>query len=752
MWYSLRKSSKADPDFIRSATELLRTTLRNLILATGGIYLVWHLLATLTWPGTVGWQAWLVAPVAALIWGLSLKLLKDHLAVAHIIWSLGLTMAITLALYVFQQPQIAFLYALLPLMTAVTAGWQATALAEGTVIILLWLLPRSSIMPPRLGAYGTVITIGGALTGSLGLIATRTLVMVTQWSVYSFEQAREKMEEAREQRVELKQTQEDLIQVNRELARLSDRLKGMHQIAEEARRAKERFVANVSHELRTPLNMIIGFADMITQSPQVYGAEIPSALLADITAIRRNSQHLTKLVDDVLDLSQVDAGRMALSRDWASLEVIVDEAVEAVRALFDSKDLYLETDIADGLPPIFCDSTRIRQVLINLLSNAGRFTDQGGVRVKARHEQGNVLISVTDTGPGIPLADRERILEPFQQLDSSLRRRHGGSGLGLSISKRFVEMHDGEMWLESEVDVGTTIVVKLPSRAPSPTAIERHDVKRWFSPYQHYEARTRPCLAPKPDPMPRFVVLENGDSLLRLFERYLDEVEVVSVRSIEEANRELDRSPAQALVVNAASLDGAQNPLDQLADLPYETPAMACWVPDQDAVAEQLGAVCYLVKPVTREHLLSALESLGEGIESVLLVDDKPEVLQLFGRILSSAGRNYHVLRAKHGQRALDLMRERHPDAIILDLVMPAKDGFQVLREKGEDASIRGIPAIVISAKDPAGEPTMSKSLTVTRNRGLPAGDLLACIQAVSDVLVPSGPPDDREQPESPGG
>jgi CheY-like chemotaxis protein len=474
--------------------------------------------------------------------------------------------------------------------------------------------------------------------------------------------------------------------------------------------------------------------------------------MADITAIQRNSQHLTKLVNDVLDLSQIEAGRMALSKEWTSLNGIVNAAAVAVRALFASKGLYLETEVTPDLPPVFCDSTRIRQVLINLLSNAGRFTERGGVSVKAWREGDDVLLSVIDTGPGIEPEHQERIFEPFQQLDDSIRRRHKGSGLGVSISKRFVEMHEGKMWLESEVGVGTTITFSLPLNTPSPLVLAKGSYARWFSPYQRYEGRARTCKAPAPKPIPRFVVLETGDTLLRLFRRYLDEVELVHVECIDEADLELRRSPAQALIINAASFQEAPDPADQLADLPYETPVVTCWVPGEDAVAKQLGAVRYLVKPVTREHLLSALKGLGEDIETVLLVDDKPEVLQLFGRMLASGEHGYRVFRATSGQQALDLLRERQPDAMILDLVMPGMDGFQVLLEKNEDACTREIPTIVISAKDPAGEPIVSNALTVTRNGGLSIGDLLACVQAFSEVLAPSGSPDDREPPENPVG
>jgi signal transduction histidine kinase/CheY-like chemotaxis protein len=749
MWYELHVSPKADPDFVRSATELLQSTSRSLIVATSSVYAVWHLVATLTWPDQFRWSLWPITLIVVSTGVFSLWLLSKHLLAAQGVWQIGLAAAITLAVHVFQQPQIAFFYTLLPLVAIVASGWPASLLAQAMVIILVWWLSRSSTVQLSV-AYGLAIIIGGAFTGLLGWAAARTLLTVTQWSLFSYEQAREKMEEARERQVELEQTQEDLIQANQELARLSDRLKAMHQIAEEARRAKEEFVANVSHELRTPLNMIIGFSEMITQSPQVYGDSLPPALLADIAAIQRNSQHLAKLVDDVLDLSQIEAGRMALSKDWASLQEIVDAAALATQALFESKGLSLEINVSPELPPIFCDSTRIRQVMLNLLSNAGRFTERGGVKIEGWRERDDIVASVADTGPGIALEDAERIFEPFQQLDGSIRRRHGGSGLGLSISKRFVEMHEGKMWLESTIDVGTTIYFSLPLDTSPPIVQASSGARRWFSPYHQYETRTRRSKAPAPRPVPRFVLLETGDTLLRLFRRYMDDVEVFSVQDVEEAIRELNHSPAQALIVNAPSFKETPAPMGQLADLPYGTPAVACWAPGEDEAAQRLGVVRYLVKPVTREALLSTLGELGDRVESVLLVDDKPEVLQLFARMLSSAPRSYRVLRATSGQQALELLRERRPDVMMLDLIMPGMDGFQVLQEKSQDATIREIPVVIISATDPTDEPIVSDTLTVTHSGGLSARDLLICIQAISEVLAPSAQPGRRGRREKP--
>lgn len=751
MWYPLRKPSEARADFVAATSELLQTTSRNLIIATGVAYMAWYLAATIMWPEELSWNVMLVTPIVLVTCLLSIRFLPERLLVAQTVWQIGLAAAITLATVRFQQPMVGFFYALLPLMAAVTVGWQGAFLAEASVIALVCGLFASSVLPSLSVSYCVAIAVGGVLTGLLGWVSTQALLTVTQWSLFYFEQAREKMKDAQEQRLELKQIQEDLVLANRELARLSDRLKAMHQVAEEARRAKEEFVANVSHELRTPLNMIIGFSEMITQSPQVYGAELPPALLADIAAIQRNSQHLARLVNDVLDLSQVEAGRMALSKEWTSLQEIIGEATLAVWAMLESKKLSLEVDVPPDLPPVFCDSTRIHQVVLNLLSNAGRFTERGGIQVKAWRDKDSVVVGVADTGPGIPAKDQKRIFEPFQQVDASIRRRHGGSGLGLSISKRFVEMHEGSMWLKSDMGVGTTIYFSLPveTRPPAPTVSE--GVKRWFNPsdaYYEYRERPRRSSAPTPKVVPRFVLLEEEGTLQRMFSRYMNDVELVSVRGVEEAIDELNRSPAQLLIVNASPVEETLGMMDQLTDLPYGTPAVVCWVPGEDEAARRLGVVRYLVKPITRDILLSALEELREDVETILLVDDEPEVLQLFARMLSSAEKGYRVLRAKSGQRALSLLRERRPDVMLLDLIMPGIDGFEVLWEKSQDPNVREIPVITISSRDPSGEPIVSDTLTVTRGGGLSVPNLLSCIRAVSDVLVPVGSSVDQEQPE----
>ena len=735
MWNTLRVFLHADPEATGTIDELLRSASRRLFLAVVGICLAWQILAPVLFSDRLAIQMTPIALSVAVSCALALGLLSRRLLAAQAAWQVGLLASIALAIYVFHQPGLAVLAVLLPLFAGVTVGWPAGLLSAIMVAALAFVLATRPVEWALPAPYALGITVGGVLAGLLGWAITSAHFQVTEWALLSFERAREQMEEARDQRVELKQIQKDLLQANRELARLSDRLKAMHQVAEEARRVKEEFVANVSHELRTPLNMIIGFSEMIARTPEVYGVELPPELLADVTAVQRNSQHLHKLVDDVLDLSQIDAGRMALSKQWTSAHEIVDEAVLAVRALFESKGLYLRTTVGPDLPCLYCDDTRVRQVVINLLSNAGRFTVRGGVRVEVQGDDSQVVFSVADTGPGIGQEDQRRLFEPFQQLDGSIRRIHGGSGLGLSISQRFVEMHGGKMWLESQVGVGTTIYFCLPL-APLPGAPSSgDDFRRWFSEYLPYEERTHSTRAPVPELIPRYVLLEEGNTLRRLLLRYMDRVEVVSVGDRREAIAELSRSPAQALVVNEPPSDDPSRRRGRWADLPYDTPAVTCWVPGENAAAAQLGVVRYLLKPTTRDELLLALAELGEGVRTVLLVDDEPEALQLFARMLSTSERGYRVLRAKDGPRALELLRTRAPDVMLLDLIMPGMDGFEVLREKGEDPAIREIPVIILSSRDPGGEPIVSDALKVARGGGLSVRDLLACIRAVSEIL-----------------
>ena len=702
-------------------------------------------------PGGNGWQmlaitaAWMAACIGAYY------LASRRLLRAHSLLLGAAAVLLPLAVAASHQPLLITLYAGLPALAVILIGWPAGIAATVYTVFVPRALAGAGLAPDLPWVYAAVLASLAAMAALVSWSAVNALLELAETGLLGLERAQVDVDEARTQRLELKQVEEDLLQATREQARLLERLKAMNQIAEEARQSKQEFIAKVSHELRTPLNMIIAYSELITQSPKLYGGRIPPALLADMAVILRNSQHLSKLVDDVLDLSQIDAGRMALSKSWVDLRAIAAEAAEAVRPLFQTKGLYLEVDTPATLPQVYCDPTRIRQVMMNLLSNAGRFTAEGGVSVRIWTTEDQLEFSVQDSGPGIDPRDQEHLFEPFQQIDASIRRSHGGSGLGLNISKQFVEMHDGHIWLQSRPGEGTTFHVSLPL-APAPIdEFEPPAARRWIHPYDTYVPRTRPRVAPVPEVNARYVVMENGHTLERLLTRYMANVEAVRVQSIDEALRVLSESPARAFVVSSALLPQHSWPDAPWGKLPYDTPLLVCWLPS-DAAPEQLGAVQYLVKPVNRVQLEEAILALGPHVRTVLVCDDEPDILRLFLRMLSGLSQGYQIFTATSGVEALAALRELRPDAMILDLLMPEMTGFELLQEKAKDPQLRDIPVIVASSLDPYNQPILSNQLFVARGSGLSSRDLLQCIDSLSAVLAPDAAAAHQALPAVTGG
>ena len=625
-------------------------------------------------------------------------------------------------------------YAAMPVIVATAlvtplAGLLASLLSAAVVLALSRLAPVVAGRPPIALVIGAICVVQIVM-----LAISWQMQRLSQWVQQHYRMGRDMLQEAQTQRARLHQVLDDLADANIQLQRLNAVAQGMRETAEEALATKARFVANVSHELRTPLNMITGFCEMITQAPETYG-DLPSALLADLAVIHRNSEHLSSLIDDVLDLSQIEQGEMALSKERACFGEIVDAAVVAVRPLFAAKGLYLRTDIPADLPSLFGDRTRIREVVLNLLSNAGRFTERGGVTIKVRSRDGGIVTSIADTGPGISEEHLERIFEPFHQADGSIRRRYGGSGLGLSISKQFIELHDGTIWVESERNKGTTFHFRLPI-APG-VVPGAGGWSRWVSPQWEYVQRTAPSAAPPIRPRPRYAVVEKSGGLARLLGRYLQDAEIQVFSELETALAEIARSPAEVLVLNDMAVGQALQRL-RTADLPHSLPAIVCSVPGPQEAASKLGVSDYLVKPISREKLLTTLDRLELEGNTILIVDDQPEALRLFRRMLSSSGKQYRVLRARDGEEGLHMLREQRPNAVLLDLVMPRLDGFKLLEAKSQDLEIAAIPVVVISARDPMGQPIVSGAMAITRGGGLSTHHLLAAIEAMTQFLSPT--------------
>ena len=737
MWHFERKTALSQIEHAATMRDLLQTTARNLVTVGSIFWLVCAVVMTGDWGVDRILNLFLCMVSVGAIFAAAYYLIPRNYLAGLVLWMAGTLLAIVWWSWMLQSPYVMLFTAILPLIAVITiSGWAGLAM-QGVVILLVWAVGQTSYGAPIAGSSAWIITAASIFCVLLGWITRRELLVLADWSMSGFDTASANLYEMREQRLELEQSREDLVHANRELTRLSERLKVLELMAEEARQAKTEFVANVSHELRTPLNMIIGFSDMISRSPHVYGGRLPASLLTDISAIRRNAEHLSTLVNDVLDLSQVEAGRMALSRAWVDLATLIGDALSVVQPLYESRGIYLKSDVEADLPPVFCDETRVRQVTINLLGNAGRFTEQGGVIIRCRRERSDALISVIDTGPGIAVKDQQRIFEPFQQADVSTRRRQGGSGLGLTISKQFVEMHGGQMWLESEPGIGTTISFTLPLAQPTawvPDAEQRVRRSLVADDEVGYRLRTRPSRATTTPVNVRMVVVDPEQTLQRLLSRYLPDVDVEAAPDVDQAVTALNRSPAQALVLNDSS-PGTLSAV--LGSLPFGTPAISCWLPGEHDAAKRLGVVEYLIKPLALDKLLAALAGLRQPVRTVLIVDDEEDELHLFARMLESQANKYSILRVTSGQRALSMLRRRKPDVMLLDLTMPSMSGFQVLEEKARDASIADIPVIVISSRDPAGDPILSNTLTVTQTPGISQRALIECIHALGSILAP---------------
>jgi PAS domain S-box-containing protein len=452
----------------------------------------------------------------------------------------------------------------------------------------------------------------------------------------------------------------------------------------EADRLKTQFLANMSHELRTPLNSIIGFSRVILR-----GIDGPLTELQqqDLTAIYNSGQHLLGLINDMLDLSKIEAGKMDLAFEEIDLKEICKGVMSTAIALVKDKPIELHQEIDSDLPLIEADGQRIRQVVLNFLSNAAKFTEKGHISLRAFRQDDDVVVSVSDTGIGISEEHMEKIFKAFEQVDASPTRKAGGTGLGLAISRYFIEMHSGDIWAESQVGVGSTFYFSLPIQREKEIEAEREEE-------EEIDHSRRLVLAVDDDP-----------GVVTLFKRYLEEqgYQVLGVGKAEEV-----MALAEELIPYAITLDILMPDKDgweviQELKMSRKTrgiPVVICSIVSEKGKGFTLGAADYLVKPIMEDELLEALARIdGKENKRVIIVDDQPDDIRVIRRILE-AQKNYKVFEALGGQEGIDIIKSEQPDLIILDLMMPEVDGFAVLEAVKSDPATRPIPIIVITAKD----------------------------------------------------
>jgi signal transduction histidine kinase/CheY-like chemotaxis protein len=560
------------------------------------------------------------------------------------------------------------------------------------------------------------------------------------WTWEYYRRSRRMLDEARNRQGELKTALDELMQANRQLDLLNEKLATFRLMAEEAQKTKTVFVSKVSHEFRTPLNMIIGLVGLMIENPEIYGQQLPATMIEDLEIVHRNCEHLSSMINDVLALSQVEAGRLKLHRERIDLAEVTDEALTVVRPFLEKKGLSFQVCIPEDLPKVYCDRTRIRQVILNLMSNAARFTQEGGITLDVVQREENCVVSVTDTGPGIPSEDARAIFEPFCQGGSGLWRDKGGSGLGLSVSKQFVELHGGRIWLESEPGVGSTFSFQLPITPPMPAT---STPRRWIDENWVWTERTSKPETLQQPRKKRIVICDESGELYPMIDHYSDDVELVNTRDMTQASRELQAYPAHAVIMNSESQQDLRAKTEAARLQWPDTPIIGCSVSPPIKRSLEKGAVSYLIKPIRADDIERAILGLGVPVRRVLLVDDDPHVLQLFSRMLRARDETREIIAATSGEQALIELRSRSPDLMLLDVVMPEKDGWQVLEIKRQDNAIKDIPVIIVSAQDPAEEPPSTEAVLLTMDGGVPLSKLLRCSLDFSTILLqPASEPD----------
>jgi signal transduction histidine kinase/CheY-like chemotaxis protein len=642
----------------------------------------------------------------------------------------GLAMAILVLTWLLFMPITLVLLPAVILLSIAILGVRHT-MAVAVLASLIILASAQHHHQSSAAAVGPIAAVWVTAVGAW--LSHRNLITATEWAWNSLRQARTSTEEARRHRAELARTLKALDEAYYRLERFSVQLAEARDAAEEARRIKQQFVANVSHELRTPLNIIIGFSETIALSPEAYGVKaVPRQFMGDVNRIYRSAQHLKSLIDDVLDLSQIDARHMPLITEQTSLSQVIAEATDMIGSLATQKGLSLTLDVPNTLPSIFMDRLRIRQVLLNLLSNAVRFTDVGGITVSAQMEDKEILVMVADTGPGIAPEDLDKVFEEFHQVDASLSRRYGGTGLGLALSRRFVELHGGRMGVESELGRGSRFYFSLPL---TPTASGAGNLK--LSPLtvsSQTEARVgRTILVAGREPM-----------VVNLLKRHLRDYQVRSV-SDEELPEAIATYLPRAVIINGMLSSVAENGHQPAVteDRALPVPVISCPLPDPRHLSRTLGVDHYLVKPITRERLLSLLESYGDAVRRVLIVDDDAQLAELMARIARSAPRPYAVDVACGGEEGLVRMCEACPDLVLLDLIMERLDGLAVLQLMRADDRLREIPVAIITARDLPGEEVClpgRSNINVESPEGFTVTEVLNCVQAILNALPPPRP------------
>jgi CheY-like chemotaxis protein len=451
----------------------------------------------------------------------------------------------------------------------------------------------------------------------------------------------------------------------------------------------------MSHELRTPLNAIIGYSEMLEEEAEDVGQE---SFLPDLKNIRIAGKHLLGLINEILDLSKIEAGKMELFLEQFDVNTLVRDVVATVQPLVETNANTLQVDCSTDLGAMTADLTKVRQSLFNLLSNACKFTSNGTITLEVRRETINegpwLSFRVRDTGIGMTPEQVAKLFQAFSQADASTTRQFGGTGLGLAISRQFCQMMGGDITVESAYGEGSTFAIKLPGEVVENDASETSEER---------EPRGHPL--PVSGERPTVLVIDDDPAVRDLMQRFLNRE---GLRMIAAKNGTEGLQLAKVELPDAITLDVLMPDIDGWSVLAAlkadptlaEIPVIMITIADQKHGGYTLGAADYLTKPIEWKRLTAILQAYLplEMAARVLVVEDDTHTRKMLGKRLEKQG--WAVTEAQNGHVALEHLAEATPDVMLLDLMMPEMDGFQLLDRIRADERWRAIPIIVITAKE----------------------------------------------------